>query len=306
MRVLVTGGAGFIGSNLALALEERGAEVSVLDNYLTGNDANLKGFKGERIRGDAADYPLAKLGRFDAIFHQAAITDTTEMDEQKMMRANVESHQNVLRVAAREGVHVVYASSAAVYGKGPSPMRESQVLSPANVYGVSKMKMDEMTEKFRKDQPQVHVVGLRYFNVFGPREDYKGSATSMVTKLADKMQAGNRPRIFKYGEQKRDFVYVKDVIQANLLALEAPKSGIVNIGTGRATTFNEVIQILNKVLSASFEPDYFDNPYSFYQNETEADLTLAKQLINYQPEFTTETGIQDYLGTFSDAAPIRL
>jgi len=158
------------------------------------------------------------------------------------------------------------------------------------------MKMDEVTESFLKDQPQIHVVGLRYFNVFGPREDFKGSATSMVTKLTNQMRSGKRPRIFKYGEQRRDFVYVKDAVRANLLALEAPKSGIVNIGTGQATTFNEVIRILNRVLGASFEPDYFDNPYSFYQDETQADLTLAKQSINYQPQFTTEEGIRDYLG----------
>jgi len=123
MRVLVTGGAGFIGSNLALALEEKGAAVIVLDNYLTGNDANLKGFKGKRIRGDAADFPLSKFGKLDAVFHEAAITDTTEMDERKMFRANVESHENVLRYAASVRARVVYASSAAVYGKGLSPMR---------------------------------------------------------------------------------------------------------------------------------------------------------------------------------------
>ncbi len=296
MKVLVTGGAGFIGSNLALALEADGAEVIVLDNYLTGNNANLKGFKGERARGDAADFSLLKFGKLDAIFHQAAMTDTTEMDERKMFHANVDSHANVLRYAAKMGAQVVYASSAAVYGKGPSPMRESQELEPANVYGVSKTKMDELTGSFLKDQPNVHVVGLRYFNVFGPREESKGSATSMVTQLADQIRSGKRPRIFKYGEQKRDFVYVKDAIRANLLALESSKSGIVNIGTGKATTFNEVIRILNQVFNASFEPDYFDNPYSFYQSETEADLTLAQKLIGYQPQFTTEEGIRDYLG----------
>ena len=296
MKVLVTGGAGFIGSNLALALEAKGAAVTVLDNYVTGNDANLKGLKGERVRGDCADFPLSKFGKLDAILHQAAITDTTEMDEKKMFRANVESHENVLRYAAKIGARVVYASSAAVYGKGPSPMKESQTLEPANVYGVSKMKMDELTQRFLKDQPQVHLVGLRYFNVFGPREEFKKSATSMVTQLANQIRLGKRPRIFKHGEQKRDFVYVKDAVRANLSALESSKSGIVNIGTGKATTFNEVIKVLNQVLGTSYEPDYFDNPYSFYQNETEADLALAKKLIGYQPQFTTEEGIQDYLG----------
>ena len=295
MKVLVTGGAGFIGSNLALALEVKGAAVVVLDNYLTGNDANLKAFKGERVRGDAADFSLSKFGKLDAILHQAAITDTTEMDQGKMFRANVTSHENVLRYAAKVGLRVVYASSAAVYGKGKSPMRESQKPEPANVYGVSKLKMDELTERFLKDQPQVTAVGLRYFNVFGPREEFKASATSMVTQLANQIRSGKRPRVFKYGEQKRDFVYVKDVVRANLLAMEAKQSGIVNVGTGRATTFNEVILALNRVFGTSLEPDYFDNPYSFYQDNTEADLTLAQKRIGYRPEFTTEEGIRDYL-----------
>jgi len=302
MKFLVTGGAGFIGSNLTLSLEKEGHQVTVLDDFSSGHSNNLKGFKGEVIRSDVATFQLAsKFKALDGIFHQAAITDTTVTDEKKMFHANVDGFRNLLEFAVRIKTTVVYASSAAVYGKGASPMKESQTPAPANCYGVSKARMDEMAQEVIRDKSLPSLVGLRYFNVFGPREDYKGSAASMIYQLAQQMKSGKRPRVFKYGEQKRDFVYVKDVLRANWCAFQSKRSGIVNVGTGGATTFNEVIAALNRVLGCSFEPDYFDNPYSFYQNVTEADLTLAKKLIGYRPEYTTPEGIKDYLGHSSPA-----
>lgn len=297
MKYLVTGGAGFIGSNLALHLEKEDHTVVILDDFSSGHENNLKGFRGEVIRADIADFDFAsKLEKVDAIFHQAAITDTTVTDEAKMFHANVDGFRNLLDFAGRIQAKVVYASSAATYGKGPSPMRESQKPAPTNCYGVSKARMDEITQKAMREKSAPLIVGLRYFNVFGPREDYKGGAASMVYQLAEQMKKGLRPRVFKYGEQKRDFVYVKDVIHANLLALRSGESGVVNIGTGKATSFNEVIQTLNEALGFSYEPDYFDNPYSFYQEHTEADLSLAQKLLGYRPRYTTQEGIKEYFG----------
>lgn len=297
MKCLVTGGAGFIGSNLALHLQKEGHEVSVLDDFSSGHENNLKGFRGEVIRADVATFDLSsKLKTVDAVFHQAAITDTTVTDEAKMFHANVDGFRNVLDFAATVGAKVVYASSAAVYGKGPSPMKESQELSPTNCYGVSKARMDEMAQKVIRNGGIPSIVGLRYFNVFGPREEYKGPAASMIYQLAQQMKSGKRPRIFRDGEQKRDFVYVKDVIHANLLAFQSGKSGVVNIGTGKATTFNAVVETLNQLLGQSSPPDYFDNPYAFYQDYTEADLTQSALLIGYCPQYTTQEGMKDYLG----------
>ena len=302
MKVLVTGGAGFIGSNLALHLENESHAVTVLDDFSSGHESNLRGFKGEVVRADVADFDFAsKFKKLDAVFHQAAITDTTVTDENRMFRANVEGFQNLLEFAAQSGAKVVYASSAAVYGKGPSPMRESQSPAPTNCYGTSKARMDEMVQSVIREKKVPLIVGLRYFNVFGPREEYKGSASSMIYQLAQQMKSGKRPRIFKHGEQKRDFVYVKDVVRANLLAIASGKSGVVNIGTGRATTFNEVIETLNQILGLSFEADYFDNPYSFYQDHTEADLSLSEKLLGYRPKYTTQEGMRDYLGHPSTA-----
>ncbi len=302
MKVLVTGGAGFIGSNLALFLENEGHTVTVLDDFSSGNENNLKGFRGEVIRADVTSFNFAsKFKALDAIFHQAAITDTTVTDEKKMFRANVDGFQPLLDFAKKLAAPVIYASSAAVYGKGQAPMRESQPSQPTNCYGVSKARMDEMAIRAIRQKTYPPIVGLRYFNVFGPRESYKGNATSMVSKLAAQMKSGRRPRIFKHGEQKRDFVYVKDAVRANLLAFQSGKSGIVNVGTGKAVSFNEVIRTLNEILGTFHKPEYFDNPYAFYQDYTEADLTEARSLIGYRPQFTTQEGMKDYLGRQSAA-----
>jgi ADP-L-glycero-D-manno-heptose 6-epimerase len=117
----------------------------------------------------------------------------------------------------------------------------------------------------------------------------------MVYQLAIKMMKGQKPRLFKWGEQKRDFVYVKDVVEANILAMEKPVKGIFNIGTGRARSFNELVEILNKVLETNYDIEYFDNPYDFYQNYTEADLTRSREILGYNPKWSLEEGVADYI-----------
>ena len=298
MRYLVTGGAGFIGSNLAFTLSgERKAGVAVLDNFSSGNFKNLLGFKGDVISDDICLREWwDKVGEVDAVFHEAAITDTTVHDQKRMMEVNVEGFRNILRFALEKGVKkVVYASSAAVYGNGGCPMREDQPLTPENVYGFSKAMMDNTAREFAEAHKDITLVGLRYFNVYGPREYYKGHAASMMYQLYLQMKAGRRPRIFKFGEQMRDFVYVKDIVRANLNALEAENSCVVNAASGAPEDFNKVIDCLNKALGVKIAPEYFDNPYGFYQLKTQADQKRAKAYLNYRPEWTLEDGIADYV-----------
>jgi len=297
-KYLVTGGAGFVGSNIAFALEtERKAKVTVLDNFSLGNYKNLLGFKGDIIADDilSRDW-FGKAGPVDAIFHEAAITDTTVHDQRRMMAVNVDGFRNVLEFALKAGVkRVVYASSAAVYGNSKCPMREDQVPTPENVYGFSKAIMDNVAREFAAEHKDMTIVGLRYFNVYGPREYYKGKMASMVFQLYNQLKAGKRPRIFKFGEQMRDFVYVKDLVRGNLNALDAKKSCVCNLATGKPGNFNEVIEALNKALKTDLAPEYFDNPYGFYQNKTQADLRQAKALLNYRPEWSLADGIADYV-----------
>ena len=294
-KILITGGAGFIGSNLALTLQEKYPDNKyfIIDNFSSGNLDNLAGFKGEIISENIAEINLNKhFDKLDVIFHQAAITDTTVFDEKKMMFNNVDGFKNVLKFASKRGAKLIYASSAAIYGHSEPPMLVGKNEVPANAYGLSKLNADNIA---RENFNNLHIVGLRYFNVYGPGEKYKGKMASMLWQLYLQMKKGNRPKIFKYGEQKRDQVYVKDVINANLLALDSKKSGIFNVGTGKATKFNEIIKNLNENLGTNLEPEYIDNPYEHYQENTEADLTETKKILGYFPEYDINKGIKDYL-----------
>ncbi len=296
MKFLVTGAGGLIGANLALHLDAQGHEVHALDHFSVGRRENLRAFKGRIHAGDIRDFDYASLGRLDAVFHQAAITDTTVMDRKLMMAVNVEAFEKILAYARAGGCpKVVYASSAATYGKGQVPMREDQPTAPANVYGESKVEMEKAAAAFVSKNPGVSVVGLRYFNVYGPLEFHKKAAASMIYQLYKQIAAGQSPRVFKWGEQYRDFIYVKDVVQANWKAFEFKGSGVFNAGTGLPTTFNQVIAVLNKELGADKPTDYFDNPYDFYQDTTRADTFRAEKILGFKAAYTPETGIADYV-----------
>jgi ADP-L-glycero-D-manno-heptose 6-epimerase len=295
VRVLITGGAGFIGSNLLKRLVADGHTAVALDDFSSGDWNNLVDFPGDVVTCDVAAEParLASLPAFDSIFHQASITDTTVMDQRKMMHNNVEGFRNLLEAAAKWGSRVVWASSAATYGRGPAPMKESHPARPLNVYGYSKLAMERLAVQYapRLKHP---VVGLRYFNVYGAGENHKGKFASMIGQLARQMRAGKRPRIFHDGEQKRDFVYIDDVIAANLAAMNARTTGVFNVGSGATGTFNQVVEQLNRVLRSDLQPDYFENPYNFFQTHTEADLTQSRQVLGYSPKYDLRKGIDAY------------
>ena len=298
MRILVTGGTGFIGSNLVLRLAAEGHEVVPLDDFSSANWANLKDFRSDVLTCDLSTdiRVLHDQHPFDVIFHQASITDTTVLDQRKMMQNNVEGFRNVLTLAASWHSRVIWASSCSVYGQGPVPMKESQPPGPLNVYAFSKMVMESLATKC---QPRLKwpIIGLRYSNVYGPREAHKGRFASMVYQLAKQMRAGARPRIFSHGQQKRDFVYIDDVIQANLKAMSAKTGGVFNVGYGNAFSFNELVAQLNRVLKTDLPPEYFQNPYTFTQDWTQTDLTEAMRVLGYAPQFDLERGIEAYFAS---------
>jgi ADP-L-glycero-D-manno-heptose 6-epimerase len=300
LNFIITGGAGFIGSNLTLALQEEfpDARLTVIDDFRSGDFKNLKGYRGDFVAQD-----LAKLDwreqfgdeKFDAIFHLASITDTTLHDQFVQVHDNVESFRRILRFAAPTKTRIVYASSAATYGAASEASVESNGAAPANIYAFSKTIIDNIAVREAKQNPEWIIVGLRYFNVYGPREAHKGVPASMVYHLAQQMKAGQRPRIFKHGEQKRDFVYVKDVVEGSIRALEAEKSGIYNLGSGQARSFNDLVDVLNNCLGTKFRPDYIDNPHAHYQNFTEADLDRVRSALGYEPQYPLEDGVREYV-----------
>ena len=300
LNLIVTGGAGFIGSNLTLALQEKfpNARLTVIDDFRSGDFKNLAGYRGDLVTQNLATLDWQeKFGdeRFDAIFHLASITDTTNHDQFEQVHDNVESFRRLLNFARPTATRIIYASSASTYGAVTEASTESNGAAPANVYSFSKVIMDNIARRAAAGSPDWIIIGLRYFNVYGPREAHKGVPASMVYHLAQQIKAGQRPRIFKHGEQKRDFVYVKDAVEGSIRALNAQTSGIYNLGTGEARSFNELVEVLNKCLGTSFQPDYIDNPHAHYQNFTQADLTNARSALGYKPRFALEDGVRDYM-----------
>jgi ADP-L-glycero-D-manno-heptose 6-epimerase len=299
VRALVTGGAGFIGSNLAKRLVADGHDVVVVDDFQSGDWKNLVDFTGDVVTTNLTSYRdvmmrFLKRERFDVVFHQASITDTTVHDSLRMMNNNVEAFLLVLVLARRWDARVIWASSCSIYGQGPVPMKESQKPDPLNVYAYSKLAMERMAMRWAPKLAHP-IVGLRYSNVYGPGEAHKGKFASMVYQLAKQMREGKRPRIFKAGQQKRDFVSVWDVVQANLNAMNAKESGSFNAGAGASWSFNELVAELNRALGTKLEPDYFENPYSFTQDWTQTDLTEAKRVLGYQPQHDLRKGVEAYL-----------
>ena len=299
LNLIVTGGAGFIGSNLTLALQEKfpDARLTVIDDFRSGNFKNLAGYSGDFVAQNLATLNWHnQFGdeKFDAIFHLASITDTTLHDQFVQVHDNVESFRRLLNFARPTKTRIIYASSAATYGPATEASVESNGAAPANVYAFSKVIMDNLAKRAAESADWI-IIGLRYFNVYGPREAHKGVPASMVYHLAQQMKAGQRPRIFKHGEQKRDFVYVKDAVEGSIRALDAQTSGIYNLGSGQARSFNELVDVLNKCLGTKFQPDYIDNPHAHYQNFTEADLDKVRSALGYQPQFSLERGVKDYM-----------
>ena len=292
MKVLVTGGAGFIGSNLALKLERGGNEVIIVDNLFSGTKENLKEFKGRFIASDISQ-PIKFDNKFDVIFHIAAITDPRHDNDEETYNKNVEGFKLMVKLAQEHNAKLIYTSTANLYGNGSLPMKEDQDKEIITAYGKSKLKMDEIASELLD---KMHIVGLRYFNVFGPREAHKGRPASMIFHLYNQMKAGKTPKLFKFGEQKRDHIYVKDIVDATIKAINAP-SGIYNVGTGIATSFNELINVLNQILGTNFKPEYFDMPYDpkTYQANTQADTTLAKEKLIFKARFNVKEGIKDYV-----------
>ena len=312
--ILITGGAGFIGSNLAFYFQKNhpDAKVVVLDSFRSGetlSNGNLKsfghfknllGFTGEIISGDINDKDLlARLRvdyKFDYIFHEAAISDTTALEQDLMIKTNVNAYKDLLDLAVVHGANMIYASSAATYGNAESPQRVGRE-APNNVYGFSKLSMDHLSREYMK-KTDIKIVGLRYFNVYGAREYFKNTTASMVLQFGHQLLAGKNPRLFE-GSDKilRDFIYIGDIIQANIKAMQPKESGIFNVGTGKARSFQDIVDILQRELGTSLTCEYIPNPFiGAYQFHTEADIATTRDALGYKPSYEMEDGIKAYVG----------
>ena len=311
--ILITGGAGFIGSNLAFYFQENHPEANVVvyDSFRSGetlSNGNLKsfghfknllGFRGEVISGDINDSAglknLRENYKFDYIFHEAAISDTTALEQDLMIKTNVNAYKDLLDMAMLHGANMIYASSGATYGDAPSPQRVGRE-APQNVYGFSKLSMDHLSREYMKTA-RISIVGLRYFNVYGPREYYKNSTASMVIQFGHQILAGKNPKLFEDSDKiLRDFIYIEDIIQANVKAMHPNESGIYNVGTGKARSFQDIVDILQKEIGTSYSCEYIPNPFiGSYQFHTEADIESSKTGLGYMPAYEMEDAIKAYV-----------
>jgi len=312
--ILITGGAGFIGSSLAFYFQENypQSHVVVLDLFrsnLTLSNGNLKsfghfknllGFRGDVISGDINDKVLlSKLSsqyKFDYIYHEAAISDTTALEQDLMIQTNLNAFVDLLDIAVAHGANMIYASSGATYGDAQSPQRVGRE-APQNVYGFSKLMMDHTARRYAQKYTNISIVGLRYFNVYGPREFFKNKTASMVVQFGHQLLADKNPKLFVDSDKiLRDFIYIEDIIQANILAASPKKSGVFNVGAGKARSFQSMVDILQAELGTSLVCEYVPNPYiGRYQFHTEADIQSTSDVLGYAPRFEFEEGIAAYV-----------
>jgi len=307
--IIVTGGAGFIGSNLVRGLNRASVrDILVVDNLRKGEKfVNLLGADFQDYEDKDDFWQHLREGRepggVEAVFHQGACSDTTEWDGRYMMRNNLGFSKALLAFCERRRIPLIYASSAAVYGIRADADRPPDAEAPLNVYGFSKWVFDQYLLG-RRDELRCPVVGLRYFNVYGPGEAHKGAMASLVLQLSRQVLETGRLRLFgEYhgfgaGEQRRDFVTVEDVVRVNLWCLEHPElGGVVDVGTGRSRSFNELASAVIGFLGHG-EVEYVPFPGHLrgrYQSHTEARLTPLREA-GYASEFEAlETGVPRYL-----------
>ena len=310
-RVLVAGGAGFIGSHIADRLIEEDVEVTVLDNMYAGRPENLENCSRSRkfrfVRGDVRRFSVVKrlVKDVDAVFNDAAVVSVPRSLEEPLLanEVNVGGTLNLLKASVDSGVkRYVQASSASVYGNTETlPVSESLAVNPLSPYAVAELAAENYARVFCRAYG-LETVCLRYFNVYGPRQTfsaYSGAITIFLNKLSD----GGRPLIFGDGEQTRDFVYVEDVVEANMLALNSAKAvgEAINIGTGVPNTINELVQRLQEKLGKQrLKPIYKSSRQGDVRNSY-ASIEKAKRMLGYRPKFSLEEGINKLVEWFQRA-----
>jgi nucleoside-diphosphate-sugar epimerase len=306
MSVLVTGGGGFIGSHLVEALIQRGASVRVLDNLTTGNPANLAGILAQPaaqrtftfIEGDITDRKTVQgaITGVEYVFHQAALPSVQRSVEDPVMSnlVNVVGTLNVLVAAQEAGVRrVVYASSSSVYGDSPQlPKVESMPTNPLSPYAVSKLAAENYCRAFTRVYG-LETVSLRYFNVFGPRQDPNSLYAAVLPRFTEALLGRRRPVIYGDGTQSRDFTYIENVVQANLLALDAVAVGgeVFNIACGESVTLKAVLQCLAEFSDQAVEPEY-QAPRAGDIKHSLADISKAERMLGYRPVVPFREGLK--------------
>ena len=309
-KYLVTGGAGFIGSHIAETLLDRGESVRIFDNLSTGRQANLSALQGraEFLHGDIRDFGAVKTAMtgVEVVFHQAAMASVPRSIALPVesLETNINGTQHVLLAARDAGVRrIVYASSSSVYGNTPTlPKHEQMQTRPMSPYAVQKLTGELLCEVVTRIYG-LETVALRYFNVFGPRQDPASEYAAVIPRFLTALLKGQRPIVFGDGEQTRDFTYVTNVVQANLLAASSPDavSRVMNIGCGERISLNKLLHLAGELLGTTVRADYRE-PRPGDVRDSLADISLAHLLLGYQPA----VGFREGLARTLDAMRINI
>jgi UDP-glucose 4-epimerase len=294
MKFLVTGGAGFIGSNIAQRLIADGHEVAVLDDLSFGRKTDIPNVIFSR--GDVRDNALvdALCKDVNGIFHNAGKSSAPMFspDPKEGVDVNTMGFINVADAARKYDLPLVYASTSSIYSKCPPPHREDQHVSPGSFYEYT-MYAREAAAKLYTELYGLRLVGLRYFSVYGPNEDHKGKFANNITQFLWDLIEGRPPIIYGDGTQTRDFTYVSDVVEANILAMNSGLKGeVINVGTGLSTSFNDMFAILKRELRSELSPKYIPNPLKNYVAHTQADTIKARRLLGFSAKVSLEEGIK--------------
>ena len=304
MRCMVTGGCGFIGSHIAEALTEQGCAVVVYDNLSSGHERNLAGFRDKVtfVRGDVRDAAAlsAAMAGVDRVFHEAALVSVFDSVERPLdnHEINIAGVLNVLNAARAAGVkRVLLAASAAAYGNNPTlPKHEGMCPEPESPYALAKVAGEHYMRVFARLYG-VETVSLRYFNVYGPRQDPGSMYSGVISRFTDALAKGENPVVFGDGKQTRDFVFVRDVVRANLLAMESDRLGqgeVVNIGTGRSVSLLDLLRDLRTLTGRDFDIQFQPERAGDIRHSL-ADIARARATMAYRPEYDMPSGLAELL-----------
>ena len=309
MLVLVTGGAGFIGSNLVDALLHRGHAVRVLDNFSSGRRRNLAGIEHEieLVEGDLRSYERVHhaVRRCEVVFHQGALPSVfrSVQDPLTTSEINVGGTLNMLLNARDEGVRrLVFASSSSIYGNAPGfPRKEGATPMPLAPYAVSKLAAEQYCTVFTTVYG-LETVSLRYFNIFGRHQDPASEYSAVIPRFITAMREGRSPTIYGTGEQSRDFTHIDNVVAANLLAMDAPEAmgRVLNIACGTSHSLNDIVDVLNRLLGAEIEAVHAA-PRPGDVARSWADISLAEEVLGYVPAVDFEHGLRLTVEAHEDA-----
>lgn len=299
MDILVTGGAGFIGSNLTEQLVAEGHSVIVLDNMHTGSISNLTSVKDKikLVQGNCKNIGKALPKNIDAIFH-FGIPSSTPMYKANpyLVGETIKEATAIFEYAKENKVkRIVIAGSSSVYNEQPPPHREGMPIKVTDFYTEARLAIERLAELYRK-LFDVSSIILRFFSVYGPHEEAKKQYANMITQFIWNFKRNEPPIIYGDGNQTRDFIYIQDVVDACLLALTCNiQYDIFNVGTGKAYTFNQIIEILNRKMTLNIKPKYIPNPIKNYVTHTLADTKKAEEKLKFKAKYTLEEGIEKLL-----------